>query len=457
MRPDVSTIAHEIREETDEYSHGIRANLGQFSQQLLQVFFVGLTIGLQRNVIPALAEQEFGILPWVVHPAHGVYRQLRLCQGCLPGEGHTEFESNAANPEKQVPIIQPASGLLRLAVRAGLEKCCSVLYVHPMLILSEKDVQSLLDIEELIQILEEAHVQLSTGKAVMPVRLVVPLPQIKGRLTSMPGYLCDSNALGMKVVTYFQENSNVGLPAILATITLYSPETGKPLVLMDGSYITAIRTACASAVATKALANPETPVLGILGAGVQARAHVRALSTVRRITRVKVYSPSGTSAKRLKADLEAETGIEIEPVGAAVEAVREVDLLTTVTTAKEPILNADWLKRGLHINAVGSHRPDIREIDPATIKLARIVVDSREAVRAECGDILMAIKAGEVTEDCIDAEIGEVLAGAKPGRSSADEITLYKSVGIALQDVATAHLVYQKALDRRVGVDVDVN
>ena len=198
-------------------------------------------------------------------------------------------------------------------------------------------------------------------------------------------------------------------------------------------------------------------MLGILGAGVQARAHVRALSTVRRISRVKVYSPSGTSAKRLKADLEAETGIEIEPVGTAVEAVREVDLLTTVTTAKEPILNADWLKRGLHINAVGSHRPDIKEIDSATIKLARIVVDSREAIRAECGDILLAIKAGEITEDCIDAEIGEVLAGAKPGRSSADEITLYKSVGIALQDVATAHLVYQKALDRRVGVDVEVN
>ncbi len=326
-----------------------------------------------------------------------------------------------------------------------------------MLALSEKEVRGLLHIEELIDVLEQAHIQFSTGKAVMPVRLVVPLPQIKGRLTSMPAYLSEGSALGMKVVTYFQDNPGQGLAAILATIALYSTETGKLLVLMDGSYITAIRTACASAVATKALANPETPVLGILGAGTQARAHIRALCKVRKIARVKVFSQSGKSAELLKKELESEVGVEIEPVSTAIEAVRATDLLATVTTAKDPILSADWLKPGVHINAVGSHRPDIREIDGATIKGAKLVVDSRAAIKSECGDILLAIREGAIAEDHVTAEIGEVLTGSKPGRVSTEEITLYKSVGIALQDVATAQLVYRKALDHKVGTIVEVN
>src|SRR5580765_2871806 len=152
-----------------------------------------------------------------------------------------------------------------------------------MRVLSEQQVQSLLDIDELIDALAQAHVQYSTGKAVMPVRLVVPLPQIQGRITSMPGYLTEDKALGMKVVTYFQNNPKQNLPAILATVLLFSAATGKIIAVMDGSYITAIRTACASAMATRALANPETSVLGILGAGVQARAHIEALCRVRKL------------------------------------------------------------------------------------------------------------------------------------------------------------------------------
>lgn len=325
-----------------------------------------------------------------------------------------------------------------------------------MLVLSEREVRRLLDIEELIQALEQAHVQYSTGRAVMPVRLVVPLPEIKGRITSMPAYLSEGNALGMKAVTYFQENPKQGLPAILATITLYSPETGKIQALMDGSYITAIRTACASAVATKILANSETPVMGILGAGVQARAHIRALCKVKRVTKIKVYSPSGRSAPRLKEELEAEVGVQIETVDTPEKAVREVDLLVTATTAKEPILRAEWLKPGVHINSVGSHRPDLREIDAATLKRAKVVVDSREAIMAECGDILLAIKEGAITENHIHAEIGEILAGKKVARTSGEEITLYKSVGIAIQDLAAAQLVYQRALDQKAGVRVEM-
>lgn len=325
-----------------------------------------------------------------------------------------------------------------------------------MLVLSQTQVQSLIDIDELIAVLEQAHVQYSTGKAVMPVRLVVPLPQIHGRITSMPGFLSDDKALAMKVITYFQENPQRNLPAILGTILLFSSDTGKIVSVMDGSYITGIRTACASAMATRALANADTPVLGMLGAGVQARAHIEALSRVRQIQRIKIYSPSGTSAAAVKKDLEPATGISIEVAPSAEEALRDADLIVTASTATAPIVKPEMLKPGAHINAVGSHRPDLRELDGATVARAKVVVDSRDAIMAECGDILLAVEEKAIGKDHIHAEIGEVLAGKKPGRSSAEEITLYKSVGVAIQDVATASLVYRKALQRQVGTSVDI-
>lgn len=325
-----------------------------------------------------------------------------------------------------------------------------------MLVLSETQVKSLIDIDELIATLENAHIQYSTGHAVMPVRLVVPLPQIQGRMTSMPGFLSEDKALGMKVVTYFQNNPQRGLPAILATIMLFSAETGKLIATMDGGYITAIRTACASAMATKALANRQTPVLGILGAGVQARAHTLALARVRPIQRIKIYSPSRASAAAVKKDLEAAVRISIDVMSSAEEAVRDADLVVTATTAQQPVIRSDWLKPGAHINAVGSHRPDTREIDGATLVRSKIVVDSREAIMAECGDILLALKERAIDESRIHAEIGEVLAGARDGRGDAAEVTLYKSVGIAIQDVATADLVRRKALERGVGTNVDI-
>jgi ornithine cyclodeaminase/alanine dehydrogenase-like protein (mu-crystallin family) len=286
--------------------------------------------------------------------------------------------------------------------------------------------------------------------------LVVPLPEIQGRITSMPGFLNVDRALGMKVVTYFPDNPKGRLPGILATIMLFSAETGKLIATMDGSYITAIRTACASAMATKALANPQTPVLGILGAGVQARAHIEALTRVRSIERIRIYSPSGMGAPGIKNDMEPTVKIPIEVARSAEEAVRDADLVATVTTAKQPIVNRQWLKSGAHINAVGSHRPDLREIDGATLARSKIVVDSREAVMAECGDILLAIKENNISSDSIHAEIGEVLAGVKSGRTSAGEITLYKSVGIAIQDVAAANLVYRKARELKIGTNVEI-
>jgi ornithine cyclodeaminase/alanine dehydrogenase-like protein (mu-crystallin family) len=197
-------------------------------------------------------------------------------------------------------------------------------------------------------------------------------------------------------------------------------------------------------------------VLGILGAGVQARTHIQALSRVRKIQRVKIYSPSGSSAGAIKNDLEGKAGISIEVAPNADEALRDADLVVTATTARTPIVRPELLKPGAHINAVGSHRPDFRELDGATMARAKVVVDSREAMMAECGDILLAIEEKAIGKDHIHAEIGEVLAGKKPGRSSAAEITIYKSVGIAIQDAATANLVYRQALERGVGTHVEI-
>jgi ornithine cyclodeaminase/alanine dehydrogenase len=272
----------------------------------------------------------------------------------------------------------------------------------------------------------------------------------------MPGFLDEDQALGIKVVTYFQNNPKQNLPSILATIMLFSPETGKMIAVMDGSYITAIRTACASAMATKVLSNPTASELGILGAGVQARAHITALFRVRKLRHIKIYSPSGTSASRVKQEVESQLAVAIEVVNSAEEAIRGADLIVTATTAKRPILPAEWLKSGAHINAVGSHRPDLRELDGTTMARAKVFVDSREAIMAECGDILLALAENSITADHVQAEIGEVLAGTRPGRTATEEVTLYKSVGIAIQDVATAQLVYQKALQRGVGTDVIV-
>jgi ornithine cyclodeaminase/alanine dehydrogenase-like protein (mu-crystallin family) len=197
-------------------------------------------------------------------------------------------------------------------------------------------------------------------------------------------------------------------------------------------------------------------VLGILGAGVQARTHIQALSRVRKIQRIKIYSPSGTSAAAIKRELEPPTGIAIEVASSAAEALRDADLVVSATTAKTPIVTPELLKPGAHINAVGSHRPDLRELDGATVARAKLVVDSREAMMAECGDILLAIEEKAIGKDHIHAEIGEVLAGKKSSRSNPAEITLYKSVGIAIQDVATANLVYRKAVEHRVGTNVEI-
>ncbi|MEY2558511.1 MAG: hypothetical protein QOE34_1936 [Verrucomicrobiota bacterium] len=294
--------------------------------------------------------------------------------------------------------------------------------------LSEDDVSSLLRMEELIPAMANALRDLSAGKVEQPVRLVLPVAEHKGFFAVMPAY---GGALGAKLVTFYPRNKE--LPTHHAMILLFRPETGEPLVTMDGRLITEMRTAAVSAVATDVLARSNASVLAILGSGVQARSHLQALRIVRNFREVRVWSPrnSGEFAQRFN----------LTAAKSAEAAVRGADVVVVATAATTPVLLGEWLAPGMHINAVGATRPEWRELDDEAIRHARIYVESREAAMKESGDV---IASGEIF-----AEIGEVLAGTKHGRKSEEEITLFKSVGVAVEDIVAAALVYRKAETRR--------
>ena len=294
------------------------------------------------------------------------------------------------------------------------------------MMLDEDSVRRLLRMRDLIPAMSRALADLSAGKVIQPVRLMLPITAHQGFFAAMPA--STGGALGAKLVTFYPNNE--GIPTHHALITLFRPETGEPLVTMDGRLVTEMRTAAVSAVATRHLAREGASVLAILGSGVQACSHLEALREVRAFREVRVWSPrtAATFAKRF--------GVQAMPT--AEEAVRGADVVVVATSSRTPVLEGEWLRPGTHVNAVGACRPDWRELDDDTLRQARLYVESREAATRESGDV---IAAGEVF-----AEIGEVVAGARPGRQSAEEITLFKSVGVAVEDVAAANLVYREAL-----------
>lgn len=295
-----------------------------------------------------------------------------------------------------------------------------------MLILDEIAVRKHLDMQMLIPAMEGALSAFSAGKAVQPMRVMLPVAEHGAFLGSMPAYT--GAQLGAKIVALFPNNQ--GIPTHHALILLFQPETGQPLVVMDGRLITEMRTGAVSAVATQSLARPDASVLAILGSGVQAQSHLEALRLVREFREVRVWSPrnAGAFAQRHKLQL----------VHSAEEAVRNADVIVVATTSQTPILRGEWLSPGVHINAVGAPRPDWRELDDQVLHKAKLYVESREAAIKESGDVIAA--------GSIFAEIGEVVAGTRPGRQYEEEITLFKSVGIAVEDLASAELVYREAL-----------
>jgi len=320
-----------------------------------------------------------------------------------------------------------------------------------MLILSETDVRHLLSMDDLIQSMESALAEFSSGRTQQPLRTVLEVGPGHAFFGVMPAFMPASGALGTKLVTVFGTNPAMGLPSHLATILLMDSTTGELLSLMDGRYITEARTAAVSAVSARLLAREDAGVLAILGSGVQARSHLRAFSHVRALRDVRVWSPSEIHRRGFADEMHREIAVPVSPVATVREAVDGADLVVLATAAREPILRSEWIADGAHIAAVGACRPDQREIETGLIKRARVFVDSRTGALAEAGDLVLPIREGAIDASHIAGELGQLAAGAVAGRQSPGEVTLFKSLGMAVEDVAAAHLAYQRATERGLG------
>lgn len=321
-----------------------------------------------------------------------------------------------------------------------------------MIVLSNRDIAALLPMADAIAVVERAMVEVSTGRATLPLRTIMELGE-GNRMGMMPGALADPAAFGMKLISLFPGNPAAGYSSHEGAMVLFEARHGAAIGMMNAGLLTALRTAAASAVATRALARPDSSVLAIVGTGEQAGHHLDAMLSVRDIAELRVV---GRRAERAEAfagqarekypHLAVSHGVDVE------RAVKEADLVCTVTNATEPILKGEWIAPGAHLNVVGSSIPSMREIDEEIVARAAIFVDYRASTFAQAGEIIAALRSGRIGEDHIRAEIGEVLAGTRPGRSSTEEITLYRSLGIAAQDIACAHHCVMVAEKRGIGV-----
>ena len=320
------------------------------------------------------------------------------------------------------------------------------------ILLNRQDVSELLTMADTIAILEKAFADYKNGKVVMPVRLGIAAPDYAGLALFMPCYLKGMGALGIKTVTVYKDNpSQYNLPTVMGTITLLDHTTGKTLAVMDAGYLTGMRTGAVAGVATKYLAKPGASVMGMLGAGVMAKFQLRAVAEVVKLSQAKIFSLDEPAKQRaFKDEMEKATGVKIEFVDSVEKAVRGCDILTLITSAKDPIMKGGWLAPGTHINAVGAHAPTFRELDIETIRKSKVVCDSIEACKAEAGDFIIPIAAGELNASVLDTELGDVVTG-KRVRQSVEDMTLFKSVGLALQDISVASYVYQKAKETGKG------
>jgi alanine dehydrogenase len=318
------------------------------------------------------------------------------------------------------------------------------------LCLSESDIRAVLCMTDLIDPMEAALAAFSSGQAVQPVR---PVVEIDGALfAAMPGYLSDPAVLGAKLVAVMGGNQARGLPTHRASILLLDPATGALMALMDGRLITEMRTAAVSAVSARYMARADAAVLAIIGSGVQARSHLQALMTVRAFCEVRVWSPTPDHVRRFAAD-------SPEPVracGSAEESVRGADVVVLATASSTPVIEDAWVGAGAHVVSVGACRPNQREMHPALVERARVVVDSRASAFHESGDIVLAIGEGRFGPAHVMAELGEVVLGVAQGRTSETEVTVFKSLGLAVEDLAAAHLAYQRARELGKGVEIEL-
>jgi ornithine cyclodeaminase len=318
-------------------------------------------------------------------------------------------------------------------------------------LLSEQDVRIVLPMADLIDAMQAALARFSSNEVTQPLRTVIEVGLQKAFVGVMPAFIDDPAMLGTKVVSVFGSNAAVGLPTHLATIVLLDPMTGELLAIMDGRYITEARTAAVSAVSVKQLARKDATRLAIIGTGVQARSHVEAIAAVRPIHEIKVWSRSLDNRTAFAREMRPRTTARIKIASSARDAVDGADMIVLATASREPVVHSDWISDGAHVCAVGACRPDQREMDSQLVARARVFVDSRTGALAEAGDIILPMNEGIIHAQHVAGELGEVVLGKIGGRTSPDAVTIFKSLGMAVEDVAAAHLAYVKAAERGLG------
>ena len=325
-----------------------------------------------------------------------------------------------------------------------------------VLIVNQAEVPRLLPMKECIDVMADALATLSRGETVMPLRTIASLPDGSGLLASMPSMLPGAGVMGIKVITVFPGNEGTELESHQGAVVLFEAERGRLLAIVDASEVTAIRTAAVSGLATRLLARENAGDVAILGSGTQARTNLEAMLAVRDVRRVRVWSRAREHAEAFAERESGKHGIRIEVSGTAREAVAGADIICTATSAREPVLMGEWLAPGAHVNAVGFSGPSGRELDTEAMARSRLFADRRESILHEAGDFLIAKSEGAVGDDHVVGELGDVILGSVQGRTSPGEITVFESLGLAVEDLAAANHIYRRALEERVGARVEL-
>jgi ornithine cyclodeaminase len=321
-------------------------------------------------------------------------------------------------------------------------------------LLTEAQVQALLPMSDLVAAMESAVARFSAGEVLQPVRTVLMVGPTRAYFGLMPAFIPQPASLGAKLVTVFSGNAAKQLPSHLATILLLDPETGALQAVMDGRYITEARTAAVSAVSARFLAAPGAGTMAIIGTGVQARSHLEAFAEVRALTDVRVWSPQARSRDRFVGEMSGHVAVPVRATATAEEAVRGADLVVLVTSSPTPVIEDTWVSPGTHVVSVGACRPDQREMPPALVARARLFVDSRAAALVESGDVVMGIAEGRFGEAHLLGELGSVVLGRLAGRTGPNDITIFKSLGMAVEDVVAADLVLRRAIESGGGTEL---
>ena len=309
---------------------------------------------------------------------------------------------------------------------------------------NRETIASLLPMSECIEVMEETFCSLANGECIQPLRSLMWLPDKIGLLGMMPGYAKSLGVMGMKAISVFHRNAEAGLPSHQGLVILFDANNGQPLMIFDALEITAIRTAAASAVATRLLSRENSKTLTIIGSGEQAMRHIESILLVRKIEKVNVWSRNQKHAEEFVSNMSDQYEIPIVVEKELEQAVKNADIICTVTSSTQPLVDGDWISNGTHINAVGSSTPSTRELDTVAVTRSKLYADCYESIFREAGDFLIPKKEGVITDNHVKGEIGEVLIGRKKGRENDQEITIFKSLGIAVEDIFSAWHIYKK-------------